>query len=80
LDSLLRNTQKSFTKFGGLLSANDQDIAERLFSEAEEAVKSNEPEAVNKALTGLERIAGQLTVAMMNPANETVVEEEEPAT
>ncbi len=80
LDSLLRNTQKSFTKFGGLLSANDQDIAERLFSEAEEAVKSNEPEAVNKALTGLERIAGQLTVAMMNPANETVVEEaEEPA-
>ena len=81
LDSLLRNTQKSFTKFGGLLSANDQDIAERLFGEAEEAVKSNEPEAVNKALTGLERIAGQLTVAMMNPANETVVEEaEEPAT
>jgi len=80
LDSLLRNTQKSFTKFGGLLSANDQDIAERLFSEAEEAVKSNEPEAVNKALTGLERIAGQLTVAMMNPANETVEEAEEPAT
>ena len=77
LDSLLRNTQKSFTKFGGLLSTNDQDIAERLFGEAEEAVKSGEPEAVNKALTGLERIAGQLTVAMMNPVNEPVVEEAE---
>ena len=77
LDSLLRNTQKSFTKFGGLLSTNDQDIAERLFSEAEEAVKTNEPEAVNKALTGLERIAGQLTLAMMNPVNEPVVEEAE---
>ena len=47
---LLRNTQKSFTKFGGLLSENDQDIAERLCAEAEEAVKSGEPEAVNKAL------------------------------
>src|SRR5881397_1222339 len=37
LGSLLRNTQKSFTKFGGLLSQNDQDIAERTFSDAEAA-------------------------------------------
>jgi molecular chaperone DnaK len=77
LDSLLRNTQKSFTKFGGLLSENDQEIAERLFVEAEEAVKSDELEAVNKALNGLERVAGQLTTAMMNPVNETVSEEVE---
>ena len=77
LDSLLRNTQKSFTKFGGLLSENDQDIAERIFAEAEEAVKSGDPEAVDKTLTGLERIAGQLTTAMMNPLNEPVVEEAE---
>ncbi len=77
LDSLLRNTQKSFTKFGGLLSENDQDIAERLFGEAEEAVKSGDPEAVNKALTGLERIAAQLTTAMMNPVTEPVAEEAE---
>lgn len=77
LDSLLRNTQKSFTKFGGLLSENDQDIAERLFGEAEEAVKSGDPEAVNKTLTGLERIAGQLTTAMMNPVKEPVGEEAE---
>jgi hypothetical protein len=73
----LRNTQKSFTKFGGLLSENDQDIAERVFAESEEAVKSNDPEAVDKALKGLERIAGQLTVAMMNPDNEPVTEEAE---
>ena len=77
LDSLLRNTQKSFTKFGGLLSENDQDIAERLFGEAEEAVKSGDPEAVNKALTGLERIAAQLTTAMMNPVTEPVTEDAE---
>ena len=35
LDSLLRNTQKSFTKFGGMLSANDQEIADRVFKDAE---------------------------------------------
>ena len=29
LESLLRNTQKGFSKFGGLLSENDQQIAER---------------------------------------------------
>src|SRR5687767_14126065 len=32
LESLLRNTQKSFSKFGGLLSENDQQIAERAFA------------------------------------------------
>src|SRR6186997_3193047 len=31
LESLLRNTQKSFTKFGGMFSANDQEIADRVF-------------------------------------------------
>ncbi len=77
LDSLLRNTQKSFTKFGGLLSANDQEIAERVFAEAEEAVKGDDTEEVDKALTGLERLAGQLTAAMMTSVSEPVVEEAE---
>jgi molecular chaperone DnaK len=67
LDSQLRNTQKSFTKFGGMLSQNDQDIAARLFSEAEVALKATNMEEVNQALTNLDRVAGQLTAAMMNP-------------
>ncbi len=71
LESLLRNTQKSFTKFGGLLSKNDQEIAERVFSEAEAATGAEGREPINKALTALERIAGQLTAAMMKPANES---------
>jgi molecular chaperone DnaK len=71
LESLLRNTQKSFTKFGGMLSANDQEIAERVFGEADAATKAPEREAINKALTALERVAAQLTSAMMNPANES---------
>ena len=72
LESLLRNTQKSFTKFGGMFSANDQEIAERVFSEAEAATNAEGREAINKALTALERVAGQLTNAMMNPSNDAV--------
>ena len=68
LESLLRNTQKSFAKFGGLLSSNDQDIAERVFVESEAAAKSKDVGEINKALNGLERIAAQLTAAMLNPA------------
>ena len=70
LESLLRNTQKSFTKFGGLLSANDQEIAERVFSESESAARSKDLEEINNALNGLERVAKQLTAAMLNPASE----------
>ncbi len=75
LESLLRNTQKSFTKFGGLLSQNDQDIAERTFSEAEAASRAANIDEINKALTGLERTASQLTAAMMNPAPDATATE-----
>src|ERR687892_1585700 len=37
LESLLRNTRKSFVEFGGLLSATDQEGAESVFTEAEAA-------------------------------------------
>ena len=79
LESLLRNTQKSFNKFGGVLSTNDQEIAERIFKEAEEAVNADAKEPINKALTALERIAGQLTAAMMDPTNESSSSADEPA-
>jgi molecular chaperone DnaK len=76
LESLLRNTQKSFAKFGGILSANDQEITERVFAEAEAATASDTNEEVNKALTALERVAAQLTAAMMSSANEPAATEE----
>ena len=66
LDSLLRNTKKSFTRFGGLLSQEDQDNADLVFADAELASKSDTMEEMNKALARLERIAGQLTSAMLN--------------
>jgi molecular chaperone DnaK len=67
LESLLKNTQKSFNKFGGLLSQNDQEIAERIFADAQAATRSNNVDSINKALNGLERTAARLTSAMMNP-------------
>ncbi len=78
LESLLRNTQKSFGKFGGLLSPNDQEIADRVFQEAEAATQAEGREPINNALTALERVAGQLTSAMMNPASESTQGTENP--
>jgi molecular chaperone DnaK len=78
LESLLRNTQKSFTKFGGLLSANDQEIADRVFKESAAATKAEGSEPINKALTALERIAAQLTSAMMNPGESTTTAADNP--
>src|ERR1051325_1446742 len=66
LDSLLRNTKKSFTKFGGLLSQEEQDNADLVFADAESSSKSDSVEELKKALTRLERVAGQLTSAMLN--------------
>jgi molecular chaperone DnaK len=71
LESLLRNTQKSFNKFGGLLSETDQEAAERCFVDAEAATKTESIEQIDKALNNLERTATQLTSAMMNPAVDT---------
>jgi molecular chaperone DnaK len=75
LESLLRNTRKSFTKFGGLLSQNDQDIAERVFAEVESASKTEDMSEINHALNSLERTAAQLTAAMLKPTpDETTTE------
>ena len=78
LESLLRNTQKSFTQFGGMLSENDQEIAERVLIEAEAAVKTDNLDEINNALSGVERIATQLTTAMMQPLDEETSQNVEP--
>ena len=79
LESLLRNTQKSFTQFGGLLLATDQEVAERVFTEGEAALKTDSLDEINKALNGLEQTAGLLTAAMMDPTkNKTSKSAEEP--
>jgi molecular chaperone DnaK len=75
LDSLLKNTKKSFVKFGGLLSAPEQETAETTFAEAEAVTTSEKLDEINRALIKLERVAGQLTSAMLNPTpDETTTE------
>jgi molecular chaperone DnaK len=72
LDSLLRNTKKSFEKFGGLLTEPEQEIAEATFAEAEAVAKSDKLDEINRTLIKLERVAGQLTSAMLNPTADEV--------
>jgi molecular chaperone DnaK len=72
LDSLLRNTQKSFSKFGGLLPEIDQESAEKAFTEAEAALKSDKLDDIKIAMNKVERVAGQLTSAMLDPEADAV--------
>ncbi len=75
LDSLLRNTKKSFLKFGGMLSKDDQNNADTVFAEAEAAAKGGRLDEINRALLRLERVAGQLTSAMLNPTPDATTTE-----
>ncbi len=77
LESLLRNTQKSFSKFGGVLSQNDQEIADRVFKESQEALTTEDQETLDKNLNALERIAKQLTSAMMESGEDSSESAEE---
>jgi len=65
LESLLRNTKKSFMKFGGMMSQEQQDQAERVFAEADAAAKNDRIDEMRKAMNGLESVAMQLTSAML---------------
>jgi hypothetical protein len=60
-----------------LLSQNDQEIAERVFGEADEVSRSDDRQEVNKALNALERVAAQVTSAMLNPAKDNTSKEAE---
>jgi molecular chaperone DnaK len=68
LSSLIKNTQRSFIEFGGLLSKESQDNAQRLLNDGEAALKSNELGELRMALDGIDRVARQLTTAMMREA------------
>jgi len=67
LDSLLRNTQRTFREFGNALSPEEHVEAQNTFAECEELARSENVEAIQQATQKLERIASQLTMAMLNP-------------
>jgi molecular chaperone DnaK len=66
LSSLVKNTQRAFLEFGGLLSKDEQENAQRLLGESETAIGSNQLGELRLALDGVERLARQLTNAMIN--------------
>jgi molecular chaperone DnaK len=66
LASLLKNTQRSFKEFGSLLSPEAQEAGQVLLKEGEAAAGSEEMGELRMALAGVERLARQLTTAMLN--------------
>ncbi|MDQ4122269.1 MAG: molecular chaperone DnaK [Acidobacteriota bacterium] len=65
LDSLLRNTQKSFTEYGKVLPEDKQNSIKTAITGAAEALESSDMAYLKLATTELERAAEVLTQAMM---------------
>src|SRR5438132_2687858 len=65
LTTLVKNTQRTFLEFGGMLSAENQENGQRVLKDGENAINSEEVGAIRMALDGVERLARQLTSAMM---------------
>src|SRR5438552_664863 len=70
LTGLVRNTQRAFAEFGGLLSEEAQENAQQLLKEGEQALGSTEIGEIRMALDGIERLARQLNTAMMKQSTE----------
>src|SRR2546428_9996114 len=71
LTSLMKNTQRAYLEFGGLLSKENQENAQVLLSEGDAAIGSDEVGEIRLALDGVERVARQLTNAMMKQTAES---------
>jgi molecular chaperone DnaK len=70
LGSLIKNTQRAYLEFGGLLSKEEQENGQRLLSEGEASLGATELGEFRLALDGVERLARQLTNAMMRQSTE----------
>jgi molecular chaperone DnaK len=65
LASLIKNTQRAFTEFGGLLAKDQQESGQEILERGEQAVGSSEIGEIRIALDQVDRLARQLTSAMM---------------
>jgi molecular chaperone DnaK len=70
LAGLVRNTQRTYLEFGGLLEGEQQEAAQRTLAEAETATRSDEKGEIKMSLDALERLGRQLTNAMMKQGAE----------
>ena len=65
LASLVKNTQRTFLEFGGLLEAEQQQAGQRVLTDGEAAVKAEELGEIRMSLDAVERLGRQLTTLMM---------------
>jgi molecular chaperone DnaK len=70
LTSLIKNTQRAFLEFGGLLSKEAQESGQVILSEGEAAIGAEEVGSIRMALDTVDRLARQLTNAMMKQPDE----------
>ena len=76
LVSLVKNTQRTFLEFGGLLEKEQQEAGQRILSEGEAALKSDEMGELRMSIDAVERLGRQLTTAMMKqPAEDNKKED-----
>jgi molecular chaperone DnaK len=68
LASMVKNTQRSFLEYGGLLPKEAQESGEKVLSEAKAAIGTVDTGQIRMALEAVERLARQLTNAMMDQA------------
>ncbi len=71
LTSLVRNTQRAFMEFGGLLSKEGQESGQIILNEGEAAIGAEEVGAIRMALDAVDRLARQLTTAMLKQTEES---------
>jgi molecular chaperone DnaK len=76
LESLLQNTQRTFTEFGGALTSAERDAGQAALQKAELALGSDDEEELEEVMRAVELLANQLTDVMLSggeqvPAAET---------
>jgi molecular chaperone DnaK len=76
LASMVKNTQRTFLEFGGLLEKEQQETGQRILSEGEAALKSDEMGELRMSIDAIERLGRQLTTAMMKQPGEEIDKED----
>jgi molecular chaperone DnaK len=66
LEGLVRNTQRSFAEFSASLSSEERRDGQTALNDGQAAVQSDNPEEIQRAIEGVEQLASQITMAMMN--------------
>ncbi len=68
LESLIRNTQRTLKEYGNALTPDERQVAYQMLAKSEETLKSQDSDEIQQALEAVERLATQVTLAMLNPS------------